>query len=100
MTTKIADLKKQADELSAMQILVETNEGTYGAEEARRKCGSGDPQFADYRIYECVGTGERRREGCDSERAPGNARFLNRQQLADAQSRLAKLRDEIKSLEG
>ena len=69
-TTKTT-LESEARALALVEVLVETNSGTYSGVEACRTCGCGDPHFADYRIYERVGDGFRRREGCSEDRAPG-----------------------------
>lgn len=84
-------INKQADELAASEVLTETNSGTYSAAEACRSCGSGDPRFADYRIYTRVGDGHERREGCSADDAPGYARRFRRE-LSEAQTRLRELR--------
>ena len=86
-----AETRKQIDELSLSWVLVGTNQGTYGPLEARRAVGCGDPHFADCNIYEQVGTGKRRVDGPDPDRAPGRIlRFTSA--LADAQVKLRNLR--------
>lgn len=95
---KLEALKKQADELAAMEILTETNSGTYGQVEAQKACGSGDPRHSEYRVYTRVGDGRERREGCAADEAPGVARRF-RQELSDAQRELRKLRKQIRSHE-
>ena len=81
--------------LEASWVLVETNDGTYGADEAYRCVGSGDPRYADYRIYVQVGSGTRRREGCDPKVAPGRPRKFATA-LTTAYELLAELRRELK----
>ena len=87
MMTKEEAMKAAA----ARWVLVATNEGTYSADAALRAVGCGDPEFANCRIYEQVGTGQRRTEGCDEKRAPGWMRWFTRE-LAEAQAELAALR--------
>lgn len=97
MTTenpKIEVLKKQAEELAGMEILTETNSGTYSQVEAKQTCGSGDPRYSEYRIYTRVGDGRERREGCAADEAPGVARRF-REALSDAQRDLRQLRKQI-----
>lgn len=91
-TTKI--LQQQADELSAREILTETNSGTYGAAECQRAIGVGDSRYGDYRVYTRVGDGSQRHDGCDKDEAPGYARKF-RQELTDAQRELRDLRKKI-----
>jgi len=87
-------MKDQAKALAAVEILVETNEGTYGPAEAGRAIGSGDPRHANYRIYETVG-GTRRVEGCDPAKAPGRGRRMNGDELRTRRAELAKLREAL-----
>ena len=89
---KTNELKTRIDELAEMEILVETNAGTYGADEAHRAIGVGDPQFADYRIFERVGDGQRTTYGCEPTRAPGRARKIGRAEINDRRAELARLR--------
>lgn len=91
------DLEKQANELAVSWVLVGTNQGTYSAQDAMRAIRVGDPQFADCMIYEQVGTGKTRVDGCDEERCPGYIRRFGRE-LAEKQSELKKLREQIKSI--
>lgn len=91
------ELESQARELAAMEVLVETNDGTYGAAEACRKVGCGDPAFAAYKVYVRVGDGRRRVVGCDPNKAPGYARHF-RASLAEKQKALAALRAKIKQM--
>lgn len=96
MTATINDIKRQADELANSWVLVATNQGTYGSTEAVRVVGSGDPRFADCNVYEQVGTGKRRVDGCDPDECPGCLRRFNGE-LAKKQARLAELRRQIKA---
>ena len=95
-TATKTNLEQRARELSTTWVLVATNQGTYGAAEACRKVGTGDPRHADCNIYEQVGTGKRRVEGCDFDRAPGYMRRFN-SELADRQRELKELRTQIKA---
>lgn len=95
MTDYISRLESQIAELEGYEIAVETNKGTYGPQEARRKCGSGSPQFADYTVFETVG-GKQRRVGCDAERAPGRARRQGVHEMREKREELANLRAELK----
>lgn len=92
MTTTKNDLQKEIAALAATEIAVETNEGTYGAAEACRAIGTGDPRHANYTIWERVGDGKRRVQGCDPQRAPGRARRIGFTDLAESRKRLAALR--------
>ena len=56
-------------------MLIETNAGTFGAGEACRAVGTGDPAFATYWIF-MRPDGSRRIVGCDPRRAPGRARVF------------------------
>lgn len=91
------DLQKEIAALAAREIAVETNEGTYGASEACRAIGTGDPKFADYTIWERVGDGKRRVQGCDPQRAPGRARKLGLDDMAESRRRLADLRSQLRA---
>jgi hypothetical protein len=93
---KLSDLIAEADALSSVEYLTETNAGTYGATEACKAVGSGSPEFADYRHYQTVG-GAHRRTGCDAARAPGRARYLNSDDLRADRKRLAELKKEIRA---
>ena len=71
MTTATKDsIQAEINSLLRVEHLVETNEGTYSAIEARRKVGVGDPEFATRKVYETVG-GSRRSTGPDEDGAPG-----------------------------
>jgi hypothetical protein len=97
-TDRIEALAREIAALAAIEHCVETNSGTYGAAEARRAVGCGDPQFADRNIYETVG-GARRETGPDAKDAPGRMRRLNRDALAADRRRLAALREELRRLQ-
>lgn len=49
------EIQAEINTLSSVEYLIETNDGTYGATEACRKVGSGDPMYATRRVYETVG---------------------------------------------
>lgn len=92
-----SELEKTIRELAATEILVETNEGTYGATEAHRAIGVGDPQFANYRVYETV-DGFRRVVGCEPDVAPGRPRRLNDGHMTRQRAYLAQLRKQLKEM--
>lgn len=83
------------EELADAEVLIETNEGTFGAEECCRVTGTGDSKFGNYSVYEQVGGG-RRVEGCDPANAPGYPRKMNTDELKDQQKILKALRAELK----
>lgn len=89
-----AELVKKADELAAMWVAVETNDGTFSNHEALAASGNGEKKSATYTIYERVGDGRRRHEGIEIEKAPGFARTF-RQELTAKQAELANLRKQI-----
>jgi hypothetical protein len=74
--SEIRMLEARAAELSTRWILVATNEGTFGATEALRACGTGDPAFASYRTYARI-SGARKHEGADPKSAPGRPRHFS-----------------------
>ncbi len=90
---------EKLQDLYMTEVLIETNEGTFGAEEAMRKIGTGDPTFCTYRTYIRVGDGRQRTEGLDPAKAPGRARPLGWRQLRSLRSQLraleAAMREEL-----
>lgn len=94
-TKEIEALEIEANELAAMECLVETNSGTFGATEACRKTGSGDA--GEYKIFARVGDGKRRVVGYDPANAPGYARHFGTD-LSDKQAKLRTLRSRIAAL--
>jgi len=98
MTTNASksDLVRDAQELARLECAVETNDGTFGAEECCRKTGSGDSAFGKYTIYERVGDGTRRVVGCDPANAPGYARVFAAEINAQ-RARLSALREQIRA---
>lgn len=93
---QIKSLEKQIRDLESTEIHVETNQGTYGATEACRKVGCGDPAFADRDVYETVGGGRRRERGPSEDRAPGRMRRINSEAMADLRRKLADLREQLR----
>ncbi len=87
MTTYIEIMQKKIEDLKGDK-LIGTNAGTYSATEAHAAIGVGDPQFADYRIFESI-TGSRRTEGCDPDKAPGRTRWMG----ASAKQRQADIKE-------
>ena len=96
-TTTRRDLEQEAEALALVEYCVQTNEGTYGATEAGSKVGTGDPRFANRKVYETVG-GTRRETGPDEQRAPGRMRSINRDALSADRKRLADLRRQISKM--
>lgn len=84
-TNITAEIKR----LSA-DLLIETNEGTFSADECCRAVGSGDPVHGNYRIYETL-AGNRRIEGCDPKDAPGYARRFKHQSAAQRRAEVKRL---------
>ena len=85
-------LIEAADALAEVEHVVESNAGTYGATEAHRARGSGDPRYSNWRVYMTVG-GRRRTEG-DPDGAPGRALRHYDRHAADLR-RLAAMRKQI-----
>lgn len=88
------EIREEIATLEATEFLVSTNAGTYGAAEAYRSVGCGDPQFADHNVYETVG-GKRREAGPGEDRAPGYMRRINADAMTEARRRLNRLRREL-----
>jgi hypothetical protein len=82
--------------LARTEFEVETNAGTYSAQDAVRAIGTADPAFAEYHVYETVG-GARRTLGCDPAVAPGRARYINARELAAKRLDLARMRRGVQS---
>lgn len=87
----IDEIMSEIKTLNAIEVHVETNDGTYGGTEAVRKCGTGDPRWATRNVYETVG-GQVRSTGPSEDRAPGRMRSIGRRELADLRKRVAELR--------
>lgn len=96
MKTKI-ELQNEIDGLTACEVHMETNQGTYGASEACRKVGSGDPYFANREVYQTVG-GQRREIGPDQNDAPGRMRSIGHEEMAEKKSRLADLKKQLRAM--
>lgn len=96
MTTTRQEIQSEIDALLKIEVHVQTNQGTYGATEACRKVGCGDPMFANREVYETVGR-TRRETGPDADDAPGYMRPIGRELLNDLRKRLAALRAKLKS---
>lgn len=103
MTTRTADeIRNEIAEMLAVEVCVGHNEGTYGAVEACRKCGCGDPWFANRHEYETVGgdkrsTGPDREVGASWRHMPGRMQYGGRARLAEYRKQLADLRAELRS---
>lgn len=95
-TRTIESIQQDIDAVSKEEILVETNEGTFGSHECMAAIRTGDTARGVYRVWESVG-GTRRVTGCDLAMAPGRARELNRRQIADRRKVLSDLRNELKA---
>lgn len=90
-----SEIQAEIDTLSNVEHLVETNSGTFGATEACRKVGSGDPMFATRNVYETVG-GSKRSTGPDEVDAPGRMRRINANTMSADRKRLANLQAELR----
>jgi len=93
----IASVQREISQLAQVKYVVETNEGTYGPEEAARKVGTGDPMFATRRVYETV-AGQRTETGPDAEDAPGYTRQVNAMALSAERKKLQALEQRLQSL--
>jgi hypothetical protein len=95
MTKQQAELiRAEIATLAETRFLTATNEGTFGADEACRKVGSGDPAFATRRVY-LTPAGQEHVTGPDEGRAPGRMRRMDCSPLAAARARLAALRSDL-----
>ncbi len=102
MTTKtkasqIAKLETEAKEIAATVIMVATNEGTYSAIEAQRAIGTGDPAYADRKVYERIGDGVISSTGPSEDDAPGRMRQINSEAVNQLRAKLRSLREQIKA---
>ena len=96
MTTRTKDeIRAEIDNLMKIEVHVDTNQGTYGATEAVRKGGCGDPRFADREVYETVG-GDKRETGPDADHASGRMRPIGSKTLSDYRKQVAALRAEMR----
>lgn len=96
MTDTIESLREEIRDLERVEHMIETNSGTFGAQEACRKVGTGDPMFATRNVYETV-AGVRRETGPDADDAPGYMRSINRAALSDGRKLLADLRRQLRA---
>lgn len=97
----IEDLRLEIARLEGRSVLLATSAGTYGAEEAARRMGTGDPAFADRNEYENV-RGQRWATGPSPDRAPGRMRDFRATQyvvLKTLRAQLAGMRDELAAME-
>ena len=94
--TKRERLTKAIKRMESEEILVATNQGTYGAAEACKAVGCGSPEFADCNVYETP-LGARRVRGCRMADAPGRMRWFSRE-LTAKKDELKRLVAELKSL--
>jgi hypothetical protein len=91
MISEREQIEAEIRDLERVEILIETNEGTFGESEACRMVGTGDPAFATRRVYERVGGGKRA-TGPDEDDAPGRMRRINADSMSEHRQRLAGLR--------
>jgi hypothetical protein len=96
MTTTKAQLQAEIDTLLRIDVHVRTNQGTYGASEAARKVGSGDPRFANREEYETV-AGSKRASGPDEDDAPGRMRDIGSRTLIEYRAKVAALRQQMRA---
>jgi hypothetical protein len=96
MTQIVARIENRIAELRA-DVMIETNEGTFSAQEALKKVGTGDPKFANYRIMESL-DGGRRTIGCDPSKAPGRAIRGNVLSASDRRKEISRLENLAKGL--
>jgi polyhydroxyalkanoate synthesis regulator phasin len=94
---QIDALEKEIKSLNAKEHLIATNEGTYSAVEAGRKCGTGDPAFANRHEYETVG-GDTRSTGPDKADMPGRLRRMDTTELQEDRRRVKELRSQVSNL--
>ena len=84
-------IEAEIRDLARVEFLIETNSGTFGAAEACRKIGTGDPAFATRNVYETVG-GNKRSTGPDEDDAPGRMRRINADSMSEYRGRLDRLK--------
>lgn len=84
------NLKEEIEKLLNTEVLVESNEGTFGAEECCRKVGCGNPAFGNRRVYKTL-SGRGRVTGPALKDAPGRMRRMG-------QDELERLREQVKDL--
>ena len=98
-TINITAIDAEAKALANERVMVATNQGTYGASEACRKVGTGDPHFANCDIYEVVGDAplsdaqlEKQFNGVGRLRIFREAISEKRKQLTDLRRQISKAR--------
>lgn len=96
-TTERERIQDEIDALTQIEVHVRTNQGTYGAVDACRLCGTGDPRFANREEYETVG-GLKRTTGPDEQHAPGRMRDIGSATLAHYRHRVAALREKLRTM--
>jgi len=94
-TTNAARIDSEIRRIEAVEVHVATNDGTYGAVEAGRCCGSGDPRFATRDMYETV-AGATRETGPTAARMPGRLRWIGSEQLRDLRKQVGALRRSLR----
>ncbi len=80
------------------EVLIRTNAGTFGEDECSARIGSKELTAGTYRVYERVGDGRWRLEGCDPGRAPGLMLCLNRKRIDGLRAKLRRLAKKIEAL--
>ena len=95
-TRTAAEIQAEINNLLKLEVCVGHNEGTFSAEDAHRKVGTGDPSFATRNEYETVG-GEKRSTGPSVEKIPGYMQYGGRERLAQHRRELADLYAELKT---
>jgi hypothetical protein len=90
-------IEQEIKALMGVELLIETNSGTFGATEACHQVGSGDPMFAERKVYETV-AGVKRATGPAEDDAPGRMRRINTDSMSEHRSRLANLRKLLRGM--
>lgn len=91
----LPDYSEFIDEILNTEVLVRSNEGTFGAAECCRKVGTGDPRFGTRKVYETPG-GRKRVVGVDEDRIPGRLLNMGQREMKELKERLKELRAEEK----
>lgn len=90
-------IRREIVDIERVEVHVETNQGTYSGADAVRKCGTGDPAYANREVYETVG-GSVRTTGPSEDCAPGYMRDCGRSRLSALRRRVAALRAALRNL--
>lgn len=93
----IDEIHERIHALEGQWVHVETNQGTYGAHEACRKCGCGDPHFANREVY-MKADGETYETGPGDGRYPGYMRKIGYESLREVREELKGLRTRLREL--